>query len=172
MAQNTVPQHPCAAELVICADLEIYLKNLLPKEQTKVVQAYVPVATKDDKGKTLKPMGKIANDEGFFSAPAPKEKKGKKAESSGSDKLVYDVHTIGAFAKIRVSLPLTKADVATCLELVEQARAAFEARTEAEAEAEDKPRARGGAQAEVLPVKVKLTAIGPDKVDVKVSVTA
>jgi hypothetical protein len=173
LAQNTVPQHPCATEIVICADLESYLKNLLPKEQAKVAQAFVPVATKDDKGKTLKPMGKIANDEGYFSAPAPKEKKGKKAESSGSDKLIYDVHTIGAFAKIKVALPLTKADIPACLALVEQARAAFEARTEAEVETEDRqPRARGGAgHADVFPVKVKLTATGPDRVDVKVTVS-
>ena len=174
LAQNTVPQHPCAAEIVICMDLESYLKKLLPKEQAKEVQAFVPVATKDDKGKTLKPMGKLANDDGFFSAPAPKEKKGKKVETAGGDKFVHDLHTIGAFAKIKVALPFTKADVPSCLALVEQARAAFEARTEAEVEAEDRqPRARAAAaHAEVFPVKVKLTASGPDRVDVKVSVTA
>jgi hypothetical protein len=170
--KNTVPQHPCAAELVICADLESYLKTMLPKEQAKDAEAFVPVATKDDKGKTLKPMGKLANDEGFFSAPATKEKKSKKADS-GSEKLVHNFLTIGAFSKIKVALPLTKGDVPACLEQVERARAAFEARTEAEAEAEDKqPRARGGAPAEVLPVKVKITATGRDKVDVKVSFTA
>jgi hypothetical protein len=175
LAQNTVPKHPCAAELVVCMDLEVYLKNLLPKEQSKDVLAFVPVATKDDKGKTLKPMGKLANDEGFFSAPAPKEKKVKKVENVGSEKLVHDIHTIGAFAKIKVALPFTKGDVPACLAQVEQARLAFEARTEPEVETEDKqPRARaaGGAQVDGLPVKVRLTATGPDKVDTKVSVVA
>lgn len=173
--ENTVPQHPCAVELNICADLEKYLKDLLPKEQAKDVASFVPVATKDDKGKTLKPVGKLANDEGFFAAPVSKAKKTKKVEASGTDKqLVHDLNTIGAFSKIKVRLPATLGDVPACLEAVERAHAAFEARTEAEVEAEDKqPRAKAaGAQAETFPVRVKLTATAPDKVDVKVSVMA
>jgi hypothetical protein len=172
--ENTVPQHPCAVELNICTDLEKYLKDLLPKEQAKDVQAFVPVATKDDKGKMLKPVGKLANDEGFFAAPVSKGKKTKKADASASDKqLVHDLNTIGAFSKIKVRLPATLSDVPACLEAVEQAHAAFEARTEAEVETEDKqPRGRAAGHAETFPVRVKLTATAPDRVDVKVSVMA
>jgi len=172
LAQNTVPQHPCAAELVICDDLVHHLKALLPKEEARDVQAFVPVATKDDKGKTLKPIGKIANDEGFFSAPAAKAKKTKKAEVPASEKLVHDFAVIGSFAKIKVSLPLTRGDVSACIAQIEQARAAFEARTEAEADAEERqPRAKAqGGAAEAFPVKVTVTATAPDRVDVKVSV--
>ena len=172
LAQNTVPQHPCAAELVICDDLVHHLKALLPKEEARDVQAFVPVATKDDKGKTLKPIGKIANDEGFFSAPAAKAKKTKKAEVPASEKLVHDFAVIGSFAKIKVSLPLTRGDVSACIAQIEQARAAFEARTEAEADAEERqPRAKAqGGAAEAFPVKVTVTATAADKVDVKVSV--
>ena len=171
--ENTVPQHPCAVELNICTDLEKYLKDLLPKEQAKDVQAFVPVATKDDKGKMLKPIGKSVSDEGFFSAPALKSKKTKKAETSGSEALVHDLNTFGAFSKIKVKLPVTLSDVPACLEQVEKARAAFEARTEAEAEAEEKQqRARAQGAAEVFPVKVVVTATASDRVDVKVSIKA
>jgi hypothetical protein len=170
---TAVPQHPCAAEIAICADLEIYLKRLLPKEEIKDTHVFVPVATKDDKGKMLKPIGKSVSDEGFFSAPALKSKKTKKAETSGSEALVHDLNTFGAFSKIKVKLPVTLSDVPACLEQVEKARAAFEARTEAEAEAEEKqPRARAQGAAEVFPVKVVVTATASDRVDVKVSIKA
>jgi hypothetical protein len=118
-----------------CRKLEAYLKSLLPKTESKNLQESIPVATKDDEGNTLTPIGKLAKDDDFLSAPTAKEKKMKK---TGEKLEPHNSGITGAFAMIKVALPLTKSDVPTCLAQVELARAVFEARAEARVEREDK----------------------------------
>jgi hypothetical protein len=137
---------------VVCRNLEAYLKSLLPKEHSKNLQVFVPVATKDDEGNTLHPMGKLAKDDDFLSVPVAKLKKvkknGEKIEHHNSD-------IIEAFAMIKVALPLTRGDLPACLAQVAQAREAFEARAEARVEREDREAgaAAAGDAAEAPPVK-------------------
>ncbi len=90
-----------------------------------------------------------------FLLPVPKRKKVKKVENVGCEKLVHHVTTMHAFAMIKVALPLTIGDLPASLALVEQARAAFEARANARVEREDKEDREGAAgnAATVVPVK-------------------
>ena len=142
----------------VCRDLEAHLNILLPKDRCKNLQVFVPASITDDEGNTLTPSGKLARRDDFLSAPSAKEKKVKKVENDGSKKLVHHATTIRAFAMIKVALPLTNGDLPASLALVEQARAAFEARANARVESEDKEDRAGvkraaGDAARVAPVK-------------------
>jgi hypothetical protein len=142
----------------VCRDLEAYLNRLLPKERSQNLQVFVPTSITDEEGNTLTPSGKLAKRDDFLSAPSAKEKKVKKVENVGCEKLVHHVTTMHAFAMIKVALPLTIGDLPASLALVEQARAAFEARANARVEREDKEDREGAAgnAATVVPVKVAL----------------
>ncbi len=151
--------------VVVCRYLEAYLKNLLPKEHAKNMQAVLPSAAKDDEGNTLKPIGKLSKDDDFLSVPIVKQKKLKKNEKLE----FHSSYITGAFAMIKVALPLNKGDVSACLAQVEHARVAFEARAEARIEGEDmevRPRAAGD---EVEARQVKYIECGPIERSAKIA---
>lgn len=110
--------HPWAEEILQCADLEMMLLSLVPKETGGVKEEESEKAWL--KGATGKMAGQEAADP-YAEARVVKKKNGaRKAPDASAVRLVLTMHTVSGLGSVGVPIPVTAADIPACIAKVRE----------------------------------------------------